>query len=99
MFGMIARPGRKCWMQSPGKGSRCPPVMITGSPLTASISHASWIITTDRVVTGQELSKISDEELAQRVENRGVRARFAETSEDRDAAAIRGHIVAMTATG
>ncbi|MCC6613473.1 MAG: cation-translocating P-type ATPase [Anaerolineae bacterium] len=80
------------------------PVMITGDhPMTAfSIARELNIAKeTDRVVTGQELQKMSQEELESLVETVPVFARVAPEHKLRIVTALqsKGHIVAMTGDG
>ncbi|NPV78051.1 MAG: cation-translocating P-type ATPase [Anaerolineae bacterium] len=104
MFGMIdpARPEVRDAVAT-AKAAGIRPVMITGDhPLTAQyIARELGISTTGRVVTGQELSQISDKELAQRVEEIEVYARVSPEHKLKIVNALqsRGHIVAMTGDG
>lgn len=81
------------------------PVMITGDhPLTArQIARELHIATpdNDRVLTGVDLAAMSDQELAQTVEQVSVYARVAPEHKLRivDALQQRGHVVAMTGDG
>ena len=78
-------------------------VMITGDhPLTArTVAQELGLLKTDRVVTGQELDKMSDETLAREVSNIAVYARVSPADKLRvvDAWQKRGNIVAMTGDG
>ena len=79
------------------------PVVITGDhPLTArTVAHELGILTSLRVVTGQELDRMSDERLGREVEDIAVYARVSPADKLRvvDAWQKRGHIVAMTGDG
>jgi P-type Ca2+ transporter type 2C len=80
------------------------PVMITGDhPDTARAIGADVGVATDgeRVVSGAELDRTSDEELARRVEHIPVYARVTAEHKLRVIAAwrSRGHVVAMTGDG
>jgi Ca2+-transporting ATPase len=78
-------------------------VMITGDhPLTArTVAHELGLLTSQRVVTGQELNRMSDETLAREVEEIAVYARVSPADKLRviDAWQKRGNIVAMTGDG
>ena len=78
-------------------------VMITGDhPLTArTVAQELGILTSHRVVTGQELDKMSDEALAQEVGDIAVYARVSPADKLRVVGAWqkRGNIVAMTGDG
>ena len=78
-------------------------VMITGDhPLTAhAIAREIGIAQAGRVVTGNELEDMSDETLAQQVEQIEVYARVSPAHKLRVVAALqdRGHVVAMTGDG
>jgi Ca2+-transporting ATPase len=79
------------------------PVMITGDhPLTAAhIARELRIATHDRVITGQELERMSVEELEEIVEDVPVYARVSPEHKLKIVQALRdrGHIVAMTGDG
>jgi len=79
------------------------PVMITGDhPLTAlAIARDLGITSADNVLTGQELAKIPEEELASRVEEVSVYARVAPEHKLRIVKALQqnGEIAAMTGDG
>ena len=78
-------------------------VMITGDhPLTArTVAQELAMLKGDRVVTGQELDKMSDETLARDVDHIAVYARVSPADKLRvvDAWQKRGRIVAMTGDG
>jgi Ca2+-transporting ATPase len=79
------------------------PVMITGDhPATArAIGLELTIATGDRVATGKDLDALSDERLADEVEELSVYARVTAEHKQRIVRALknRGHIVAMTGDG
>jgi Ca2+-transporting ATPase len=79
------------------------PVMITGDhPLTATaIADEIGLLETRRVVSGHELSEMSDERLAADVEGIGVYARVSPADKLRVISAwqSRGEVVAMTGDG
>lgn len=79
------------------------PVMITGDhPATAlAIGRELTIATSDRVATGKDLDAMSDERLADEVEELSVYARVTAEHKQRIVRALkqRGHIVAMTGDG
>ena len=79
------------------------PVMITGDhPLTArTVAQELGILTGQRVVTGQELDRMSDETLAREVGDVAVYARVSPADKLRVVTAWqqRGNIVAMTGDG
>ncbi|HSQ17732.1 MAG TPA: cation-translocating P-type ATPase, partial [Anaerolineales bacterium] len=79
------------------------PVMITGDhPLTAlHIAKELGIATNDKVLTGQELAKMSVEELKAVVEELSVYARVSPEHKLKIVQALqeKGHIVAMTGDG
>ncbi len=78
-------------------------MMITGDyPVTAeAISKMVGIRTSPKVITGEELNRMSDEELQQMVKNTSVFARIAPTDKLRivRAAQRNGEIVAVTGDG
>jgi Ca2+-transporting ATPase len=78
-------------------------IMITGDhPLTArAVARELGILTNDKVVTGGELSSLSDEELAQQVEKIDVFARVSPAHKLRVVTALQanGFVVAMTGDG
>jgi len=78
-------------------------VMITGDhPLTArTVAHELGLLKSQRVVTGQDLDRMSDETLAREVEDISVYARVSPANKLRvvDAWQKRGNIVAMTGDG
>jgi Ca2+-transporting ATPase len=79
------------------------PVMITGDhPLTAkAIAGELGLLDGRRVISGQDLSRMSDEELAREVEAIGVYARVSPTDKLRvvEAWQRRGDVVAVTGDG
>jgi len=79
------------------------PMMITGDhPLTAQhIASELGIITTGSIITGQELDKLSMNELEEIVENVNVYARVSPEHKLNIVQALqnKGHIVAMTGDG
>ena len=79
------------------------PVMITGDhPLTAvAIADEIGLLSGRRVMPGQELTRLSDEDLARNVERIGVYARVSPADKLRVVAAWqdRGDVVAMTGDG
>ncbi|GAP18295.1 cation-translocating P-type ATPase [Levilinea saccharolytica] len=104
MTGMIdpARPEVKDAV-AVAKGAGIRPIMITGDhPLTAlSIAKELGIATQHRVVTGQELAVMSDEELRAQVDDISVYARVSPEHKLKIVQALqfKGHIVAMTGDG
>jgi len=78
-------------------------VMITGDhPITAeAVARELGLIKTGRVITGQELESMSEEELEREVENIDVYARVSPAHKLRVVAALqkKDHIVAMTGDG
>ena len=88
---------RTCW------DAGITPVMITGDhPLTATaIATEVGLLDGRRVVSGQELSQLTDEELAREVDRIGVYARASPADKLRVIAAWqrRGDVVAMTGDG
>ena len=78
-------------------------VMITGDhAITAqAIAREIGLLTTQEVVSGQQLALMSDDELFERVQNIGVYARVSPEDKMRIIAAWKGHghIVAMTGDG
>jgi Ca2+-transporting ATPase len=79
------------------------PVMITGDhPLTArAIARELGLLNQDRVITGNELERLSDREFEREVETISVYARVSPAHKLRVVSALqsRGHIVAMTGDG
>ncbi len=79
------------------------PVMITGDhPLTAqAIAREIGLLKTGRVITGAELQELSDEALAEQIEDIDVYARVSPAHKLRVVTVLqqRGHIVAMTGDG
>lgn len=79
------------------------PVMITGDhPMTATaIAGEIGLLDGRRVVSGQELAELSDEQLTRKVDRIGVYARVSPTDKLRVVAAWqqRGDVVAMTGDG
>jgi Ca2+-transporting ATPase len=79
------------------------PVMITGDhPLTATaIADEIGLLAGRRVVSGQELARMPDDELARDVEQIGVYARVSPADKLRVISAWQatGHVVAMTGDG
>jgi Ca2+-transporting ATPase len=75
--------------------------MITGDHATTAGAIAAELGIEGRVVTGDELSVMSDEELAEQIDGIGVCARVSPEHKVRvvDALRSRGHIVAMTGDG
>jgi len=88
---------RTCW------DAGITPVMITGDhPLTATaIANEIGLLAGRRVVSGQELARMSDDELARDVEHIGVYARVSPSDKLRVISAWQatGHVVAMTGDG
>lgn len=105
LFGMIDPPreeARKAVEQCHRAGIR--PLMITGDhPATARAIAAQLGITSEenQVISGQQLDSISDEALAQRVDEIAVCARVTAEHKLRVVRALksRGHVVAMTGDG
>ena len=85
------------------KGAGIHPVMITGDHLLTArhIARELGIATNGRVLTGREISQLSDEELRRMVEEVPVFARVSPDHKLRivEALQARGHIVAMTGDG
>ncbi len=79
------------------------PVMITGDhPLTAAyIARQLGISSNDRILTGSDLERLSNEELASAVDEVHVYARVSPAHKLKivDALRQRGHVVAMTGDG
>ncbi|MFN7119320.1 MAG: cation-translocating P-type ATPase [Saprospiraceae bacterium] len=79
------------------------PVMITGDhPLTATaIAHQLRLANRSEVLVGEQLNRLSDEELLQKVETVSVYARVSPEDKLRIVQALqqKGHIVAMTGDG
>jgi Ca2+-transporting ATPase len=75
--------------------------MITGDHATTAGAIAGELGITGRVVTGDDLSAMSDEELADQIEDIGVCARVSPEHKVRVVKALqtRGHVVAMTGDG
>ena len=75
--------------------------MITGDHATTAGAIAAELGIEGRVVTGDELSAMSDEELAEQIDGIGVCARVSPEHKVRVVEALRsrGHIVAMTGDG
>ena len=88
---------RTCW------DAGITPVMITGDhPLTATaIADEIGLLAGRRVVSGQELARMSDDDLARDVERIGVYARVSPADKLRVISAWQatGHVVAMTGDG
>lgn len=79
------------------------PVMITGDhPVTAqAVAQDLGLLTSERVVTGAELDRMSDADLERDVENIAVYARVSPAHKLRVVTALqkKGHVVAMTGDG
>jgi len=79
------------------------PVMITGDhPVTAqAIARELGLLTSERVVTGEELDRMSDADLEREVEDIVVYARVSPAHKLRVVTALqkKGHVVAMTGDG
>ena len=75
--------------------------MITGDHASTAGAIAAELGITGDVVTGDELSRMSDDELAARIEGIGVCARVSPEHKVRVVTALqsRGHVVAMTGDG
>jgi Ca2+-transporting ATPase len=75
--------------------------MITGDHATTAGAIAGELGITGRVVTGDDLSAMSDEDLAAQIEEIGVCARVSPEHKVRVVKALqaRGHVVAMTGDG
>ena len=104
LFGMIdpPRPEVKAAVAT-ARSAGIRPVMITGDhPLTAShIAHELGISTNSRVLTGQDLDRLSVEELRAVVEDVSVYARVSPEHKLKIVQALqdKGHVVAMTGDG
>ncbi len=104
MVGMIdpARPEVKAAVQT-AQTAGIKPIMITGDhPLTAlHIARELGITQQSKVITGQELSVLSIEELEQQVEDTPVYARVSPEHKLKIVQALqdKGHVVAMTGDG
>ena len=103
LMGMMdpARPEARAAIQTCERAS-IRPVMITGDhPLTARAIAQELGLQTERVLTGEELEAMSEEEFAREVEHIGVYARVSPLHKLRVVTALqeRGHIVAMTGDG
>lgn len=104
MVGMIdpARPEVKAAVQT-AQTAGIKPIMITGDhPLTAlHIARELGITQQNKVITGQELSVLTIEELEQQVEDTPVYARVSPEHKLKIVQALqdKGHVVAMTGDG
>jgi len=76
-------------------------VMITGDHAATALAIATDLGIHGQVVTGAELGRLTDDELAERVDDLGVVARVAPEHKVRVVTALkaRGHVVAMTGDG
>ncbi len=76
-------------------------MMITGDFKTTAVAIAEEIGISGEAVTGEELDRLSDETLEQKIEHIGVVARVSPEHKTRIVAALKkkGHIVAMTGDG
>ncbi len=104
LFGMIdaPRPEAKAAIQTCGEAG-IKPVMITGDhPVTAqAVARELGLLTSERVVTGGELDRMSDTDLEREVEDIAVYARVSPAHKLRVVTALqkKDHVVAMTGDG